>query len=83
MTTDDGSSLAQAKVHEGVMDEVVKSDSDLLSASFNEGPGRWLTEWNFPGAAPPKAAWPSRCPKASPLASPTTSTRAAGRLTKA
>ena len=35
MTTQDGSSLSQAQVHAGVKLEVVKSDADLLSDSFN------------------------------------------------
>lgn len=54
MTTDNGSSLSQAKVHEGVRDLVVKSDADLLCQTWNRGPARWLTEWNFPGAAIPR-----------------------------
>lgn len=33
--------------------DIVRADADLLSASFNAGPARWLTEWNFPGAAVP------------------------------
>jgi hypothetical protein len=40
MTTQDGSSLSQAQVHAGVKLEVVKSDADLLSDSFNAGPAR-------------------------------------------
>ncbi len=54
MTTDNGSSRSQAEVHEGVRDVVVKSDSDLLSASFAAQVGKWLTEWNYPGAKVPK-----------------------------
>ncbi|MGL4619162.1 MAG: phage portal protein family protein [Chroococcidiopsis sp.] len=54
MTTDNGSSLSQAEVHEGVKDEVIESDADLLCESFNNGPAKWLTDWNFPGAAYPK-----------------------------
>lgn len=54
MTTDDGSSLAQGQVHMDVRDEVVKGDIDLVCESFNDGPVRWLTEWNFPNAAPPR-----------------------------
>ncbi len=55
MTTDDGASLSQAKVHAGVKLEVVKSDADLLSDSFNEGPARWFTDWNFgPDVAAPR-----------------------------
>jgi phage gp29-like protein len=54
MTTDNGSSRSQAEVHEGVRDIVVKSDADLLCGSLNQGPVKWLTEWNFPGAMPPR-----------------------------
>lgn len=54
MTTDDGSSRAQADVHMDVRQEVVKADGDLVMGSFNAGPVAWLTDWNFPGAAPPK-----------------------------
>jgi phage gp29-like protein len=43
-----------AEVHNEVRYEVLKSDADLLCESFNAGPMRWLTEWNFPGAAAPK-----------------------------
>ena len=54
MTTDDGSSLAQAKVHSDVKLEVVKADADLLCESFNQGPAAWGRDMNFPGAAVPK-----------------------------
>lgn len=54
MTTDDGSSKSQAEVHEGVKDEVIESDSDLLCESFNNSVAVWLTDWNYPGAAYPK-----------------------------
>lgn len=54
MTTDDGSSLSQAQVHEGVARRVVKADSDLICQSFNRGPVKWLTDWNYPGAAYPQ-----------------------------
>lgn len=54
MTTDDGASLAQGKVHADVKDEVVKADADLICGSFNRGPMQWLTDWNFEGAAAPK-----------------------------
>ena len=47
MTTDDGSSHSQAKVHADVKLEVVKTDADLLSDSFNDGPARWYTTFNF------------------------------------
>lgn len=54
MTTDAGSSRAQAEVHADVKLEVIKSDADLMCASFNAGPARWLTAWNHPGAGTPR-----------------------------
>lgn len=37
-----------------VRDDIIKADADLICESFNLGPARWLTEWNFPGAALPR-----------------------------
>ncbi|MGV3629147.1 MAG: DUF935 domain-containing protein [Betaproteobacteria bacterium] len=37
-----------------VRQDLIKADADLLCESFNAGPARWLTEWNFPGAAAPR-----------------------------
>ena len=54
MTTDNGSSRAQAEVHEDVKLEVVKADADLICESFSDQVTRWLTDWNYPGAAYPK-----------------------------
>lgn len=54
MTTDNGSSKAQAEVHMDVRQDIVKADADLVCESFNLGPLRWLTEFNFPGAALPR-----------------------------
>lgn len=48
MTTDSGSSYAQANVHAGVKQEVVKSDTDLVCQSFNQSVVKWLCAWNFP-----------------------------------
>jgi phage gp29-like protein len=33
--------------------DLIKADADLICESFNLGPARWLTAWNFPGAEPP------------------------------
>jgi len=63
MTTDNGSSRSQAEVHSGVRDEVVKADADLICASFNRTVATWLTEWNFPGAKPPKVWRKTEKPK--------------------
>lgn len=43
-----------ASVHASVSYSVIKADADLLCESFNAGPAVWLTEWNFPGAKPPR-----------------------------
>ena len=61
MTTDNGSSLAQAKVHAGVAGAVIKTDADLICDSLTRGPVRWLVEWNFPGAAIPRV-WRNTSP---------------------
>lgn len=53
MTTDQGSSLSQAQIHYKVGQQGAKSDSDLLDESFCQGPAKWLTEWNYPGAKTP------------------------------
>lgn len=45
-----GNEDLQAQVRE----DIIKADADLLCESWNRGPGRWLTAWNFPGATPPK-----------------------------
>lgn len=34
--------------------DIVKADADLISMSFNASIVKWLTEWNFPGAALPQ-----------------------------
>jgi phage gp29-like protein len=54
MTTDNGSSKSQAEVHENVADSIIESDADLLCESFNNSVARWLTDWNYPGAAYPQ-----------------------------
>lgn len=54
MTTDNGSSQAQATVHAGVKEEVVKADADLLCETFNQTVVKWLVEYNWPGATPPR-----------------------------
>ncbi|MDH1681121.1 DUF935 domain-containing protein [Pseudomonas chengduensis] len=34
--------------------DLIKADADLICESFNLGPARWLTAWNFPDAMPPR-----------------------------
>lgn len=53
MTTDDGASLSQSEVHMEVREELTDADAEELCESFMAGPARWLTAWNFPGAATP------------------------------
>jgi len=50
----DSGSRALGDVHMAVRQDLVKADADLVCASFNATVARWLTEWNFPGAEPPK-----------------------------
>ena len=57
MTTDDGSSRAQADVHMDVREEVVEADRDLLCESFNRGPARWWTDWNYGPKVPAPKVW--------------------------
>jgi phage gp29-like protein len=59
MTTDEGASLAQSEVHQNVKEEVARADAGELCESFRQGPARWLTAWNFPGAAVPRICRPS------------------------
>jgi phage gp29-like protein len=60
MTTDDGSSLAQGQIHMEVRQELTDADAEMQLESFMAGPARWLTEWNFPGAATPVLRRPAR-----------------------
>lgn len=54
MTTDQGSSYAQAQIHYRVMQARAKADADMIDDSFTRGPATWLTEWNYPGATVPR-----------------------------
>lgn len=53
MTTQDGSSYAQATVHYDVRQDVVKADSDLVCQGANGSWVKWLVDYNYPGAAYP------------------------------
>jgi phage gp29-like protein len=58
MTTDSGSSLSQAEVHQDVGESVIMADADLICASFNTSVVKWLCDFNFPGIdAYPKFAY--------------------------
>lgn len=52
-TTDQGPWRGTAEVQKDVRDETVEADVQLLDEALNDTVGRWLTEWNFPGAAVP------------------------------
>lgn len=77
MTTDDGSSLSQAQVHNDVKEDVIKSDADLQCESFNNGPVRWLTAWNHPSATAPKV-WRNCTPEEDQLKLAERDTKIAG-----
>ncbi|MCB1809967.1 MAG: DUF935 family protein, partial [Candidatus Competibacteraceae bacterium] len=57
MTSDDGSSLAQATVHQDVSETVTKADADLICQSFTDGPAARLTGWNFSEGTPVPKIW--------------------------
>lgn len=54
MTSEAVGGQYKADVQNQVRQELIKADADLLCESFNKGPVRWLTDWNFPGAAYPR-----------------------------
>lgn len=68
LTTELGNSGSRAasETHEGVRQELADADAGLLSAELNDTLLTWLTELNFPGAAPP-TVW-RRAPEAVDLA---------------
>lgn len=46
--------LGNDKLQGDVRADIIKADADLVCESWNLGPARWLTKWNFPGATPPR-----------------------------
>ena len=54
MTTEDGSSRAQAQVHYEVRRDIVQADADLISGAANRTWVRWLIDLVLPGAAYPQ-----------------------------
>ncbi|MBZ9610797.1 DUF935 domain-containing protein [Rheinheimera maricola] len=46
--------LGNDELQSDVRIDLIKADADLICESFNRGMGKWLTEWNFPGAVPPR-----------------------------
>lgn len=54
MTTDNGSSRAQAQVHWDVRQDIVAADADLIDATASATWVRWLVEYNYPGAPLPR-----------------------------
>ncbi|HXF66217.1 MAG TPA: DUF935 family protein [Burkholderiales bacterium] len=54
MTTEDGSSRAQAQVHWDVREDIVAADADLVCESANRSWVRWLIDYAMPGAAYPR-----------------------------
>ena len=53
-TTDQGPWRGTAEVQRDVRDETVAADCRLLDGALNASIARWLTQWNFPDAAPPR-----------------------------
>lgn len=46
--------LGNDELQGDVRQDLIKADADLICESFNLGPARWLTTWNFPSAQPPR-----------------------------
>lgn len=46
--------LGNEQLQADVLLSIAKSDADVICESWNRGPGAWLTEFNFPGAAVPR-----------------------------
>lgn len=46
--------LGNDELQGDVRRDLIKADADLVCESFNLGPVRWLTAWNFPDAQPPR-----------------------------
>ena len=46
--------LGGESMAESGFEDIVKAEADSLCETFNRGPARWLTEWNYPGAKPPR-----------------------------
>ena len=53
-TTDQGPWRGTAEVQRDVRDETIAADAMLLDSALNATIARWLTHWNFPGAAVPR-----------------------------
>lgn len=54
LTTEAVGGQYKADVQMDVRQDLVKADADIVCESFNRGPARWLTDWNYPGAAYPR-----------------------------
>lgn len=44
----------KGEIQNEVKEDIIKADADLLCSSFNDTVIKWLTQWNFPNATPPK-----------------------------
>ena len=40
--------------YKAILDAGSKANSNIMDESFNDGPAKWLTDWNYPGAAYPR-----------------------------
>ena len=61
LTSEQGGSYAHAKIHDGAKNILVKADAEKIDASFNSGPVRWWTRWNYGDINPPKV-WRNTSP---------------------
>jgi phage gp29-like protein len=54
LTSEAAGGQYKAEVQMDVRNDIVKADADLVCESFNRAVARWLTDWNYPGAAYPR-----------------------------
>ncbi len=56
MTSESRGGQYKSEIQMEVRQDLIKADGDLICESFNLGPARWLTHWNFPNAQPPRVS---------------------------
>ncbi|MBF0263488.1 MAG: DUF935 family protein, partial [Magnetococcales bacterium] len=54
MTTDAAGGQYKGEVQKEVRNEVIRADADLVCETFNSQVVRWICDWNFPTATPPR-----------------------------
>lgn len=53
----------KADIQEGILERLAASDADMIADSWNDGPGAWLTAWNFPDVEQPRLQFVTEPPE--------------------